>query len=113
LVTELVLEQGGVDGTRTRAEKTHETAEKRPDRTSDAAIESSRLETARDQSRPVETAPRAESTPTDAELERAIVDAVTMGAVNVARLLAARLDLEERRRASNVVDLERERAKRQ
>jgi hypothetical protein len=45
---------------------------------------------------------------TDAQLERAIVDAVTMGLADVARTLAGRL--EDRRRASvpdNVVRLAR------
>lgn len=57
----------------------------------------------------VDTARGAE--PSDAEMERAIVDAVTAGALDVARVLAARL--ESRRVAGNVVDLTIERAKRQ
>ena len=76
----------------------------------DAPIESPRLETVRDDSRPVETARGAESTPTDAELERAIVDAVRMGLGDVARTLAARL--EARPRGANVVSLDHERARR-
>jgi hypothetical protein len=44
-------------------------------------------------------------------MERAIVDAVTAGALDVARVLAGRL--ESRRVAGNVVDLTIERAKRQ
>jgi hypothetical protein len=73
-------------------------------------IQSPRFETVRDQSRPVETEPGAESTPTDAELERAIVDAVRLRLGDVARALAARL--EERSRAPNVIDFERGRSKR-
>jgi hypothetical protein len=46
----------------------------------------------------VETARGAESTPTDAELERAIVDAVTLGLNEVARTLAARLEVRAARR---------------
>jgi ribosomal protein L13E len=47
---------------------------------------------------------------TDADLERAIVEAVSMGLADVARTLAAQLD--ERRRArvpDNVVDLRKRR----
>jgi hypothetical protein len=73
-------------------------------------VQSPRLETVRDQSRPVETANGAESPPTDAELEKAIVDAVGLGLGDVARALAARLDA--RTRAPNVVDFERERTRR-
>jgi len=43
-------------------------------------------------------------------MERAIVDAVTAGALDVARVLASRL--EARRSEGKVVDLEHERAKR-
>lgn len=43
--------------------------------------------------------------PTDAELERAIVDAVTMGLGDVARTLAATLEDRRRARAGNVVTL--------
>jgi len=42
---------------------------------------------------------------TDADLERAIVDAVTLGAVDVARTLAARLEERRRERAGNVVPM--------
>lgn len=52
----------------------------------------------------------AASSPTDAELERGVLDAVTMGLADVARTLAAQLD--DRRRArvpDNVVDLSKRR----
>jgi hypothetical protein len=42
--------------------------------------------------------------PTDGELERAIVAAVTGGAFDVAKVLAAQLDERRRARAGNVVD---------
>ena len=58
----------------------------------------------------MEPARGAESMPTEAELERAIVDAVTMGLGDVARTLAARL--EARRHAPNVISLDDERARR-
>jgi hypothetical protein len=59
--------------------------------------------------RPAQTSPA-----TDAEIERAIVDAVTAGAFDVARVLASQLD--DRRRAafpSNVVGLHGRRGDRQ
>jgi hypothetical protein len=61
------------------------------DRGSEGELESSRLLTVRDHSRPVETVHGAESAPTDAELERGIIDAVRLGALEVARTLSARL----------------------
>lgn len=75
---------------------------------SHAVDESPRLATVRDEPKPAETARGSE--PTDAEMERAIVDAVTGGAIDVARVLAAQL--EERRHArtpANVVHLARDR----
>jgi hypothetical protein len=72
---------------------------------SDTATVSSPLATARDRSNPVDALvltasdrPAQTSTATDAELERAIVCAVTAGAFDVARVLAAAL--EDRRRAA-------------
>jgi hypothetical protein len=44
--------------------------------------------------------------PSDGELERAIVVAVTRGALDVARTLAAVLDERRRARMGNVVDLD-------
>jgi hypothetical protein len=95
--------QGGVDGTRTRGENTQQTLENKPDRASDVDGEKSRLTTARDESRPVETAHGAISEPSDAELERGILEAVKMGLGDVARSLSARLDARQRARAGNVV----------
>jgi hypothetical protein len=100
---------GGGAGNRTREEKAADRPEIAPDRAYEAESESPRIHTVRDHSGPFETARGAE--PTNGELERAIVDAVTMGAVDVARTLAARL--EARRRADNVIDLEGERRRRQ
>lgn len=49
----------------------------------------------------------AQSTePNEAELERAIVDAVTQGMGDVAKVLAAQLADRRRARAGNVVDLD-------
>jgi hypothetical protein len=79
-----------------------------PDRAREAEPESPRLETVLDQPQPADTAPRAE--PTDAELEAAIVRAVTAGAFDVARTLAGRL--EARRRPAAVVYLTDERSRR-
>ena len=44
--------------------------------------------------------------PTDAELERGILDAVKMGLADVARTLAAQLEARQRARAGNVVALD-------
>jgi len=62
----------------------------------------------RDQSTPVGTGAGAVS---NSDLERAIVDAVTGGALEVAQVLAARL-AERKRDTGNVVDLAIERARR-
>jgi hypothetical protein len=50
--------------------------------------------------------------PTDAELERAIIRAVSMGLGDVARTLAGQLDERRRARAGNVVTFDAERRKR-
>ena len=68
----------------------------------DEENESTRLVTARDRATPDETDRENVS---DAELERAIVDAVTMGAVVVAKALAGRLEERRRERAGNVVPI--------
>jgi len=52
---------------------------------------------------PVETATLAE--PTDSELERAIVEAVTMGLGDVARTLAVQLEQRRPSRAGNIVPI--------
>jgi hypothetical protein len=49
--------------------------------------------------------PAAASEPTDAELERGILDALAKGLDGVAKALALRLDERRRARAGNVVDL--------
>lgn len=66
-----------------------------------AVDESSRLATVRDQSEPLGTTRGAETS--SADLEAAIVRAVTLGLTDVAQALAR--SLEERRRGPNVVDL--------
>jgi hypothetical protein len=73
-----------------------------PDRALDGGSESSKFETVAAISSISETGRGALS---DAELERAIVDAVTQGAVEVARVLAARL--EGRRRSADVIPFPR------
>ena len=55
---------------------------------------------------------KTEVGPSDAELEGAIVRAVTMGLGDVARTLAAQLDERRRARAGNVVTFDAERRKR-
>jgi hypothetical protein len=82
-------------------ENQRETAENKPDRVSRSPLELTRLEGVRPVSPEVERGRGAE--PTDAELERAIIDSVTMGAVDVARLLAARLEERRHATAGNVV----------
>ena len=79
---------------RTRDESTHETLKKKPDETSRARDESNQKSDVRDRSEPSETAPSPVS---DADIERAIVGAVTAGSFDVAKVLATQL--EDRRRA--------------
>jgi hypothetical protein len=50
-----------------------------------------RLATVRDRSRPVETVPGTEPVPTEAELERGILEAIRLGALDVASALSERL----------------------
>jgi hypothetical protein len=85
---------------------THDRVGITADRPPNPPAESPRFETARDESRPVEIAGGAE--PSAAELERAILDAVAAGALDVARVLASRL--EARRRVAKVIDSEEGRA---
>ena len=54
---------------------------------------------------PVATSPVADHGPTDAELERAIVAAVTGGVFDVARVLSGQLEDRRRARGGNVIDL--------
>jgi len=54
---------------------------------------------------PSKTYPSVDVGPTDAELERAIVQAVTGGAFDVARVLSGQLEDRRRGRVGNVVDL--------
>jgi integrase len=71
-----------------------------------AAEESPRAETVRDRLGPVATTGGAErGPPSDAELERGIVEAVTLGLADVARALAGRLEERRRGRVGNVVPL--------
>jgi hypothetical protein len=79
---------------------------------SDTATVSSPLATARDRSNPVDALvlaasdrPAQTSPATDAEIERAIVDAVTAGAFDVARVLAAALEARRKASMGNVVPL--------
>jgi len=69
-------------------------------------IESPRVEIVRDESQRVDTGGGAIS---DADLERAIVAAVTGGAFDVARVLSSRL---EERKRGGVIYLARERERR-
>src|ERR1700722_20022423 len=71
----------GVDGTRTRDQNVNESLGNNLDRGSAGELESSRLETVHDHSRPVETVRGAEPTPT----ERGILDAIKLGLMDVAR----------------------------
>jgi hypothetical protein len=80
------------------------------DSSTGSLIESPQFATVRDESQPAETAGGAESGPTDAELERGILDAVSLGLGDVARTLSHRL--QARRRGPNVIDLDRERVQR-
>jgi hypothetical protein len=73
-------EQGGVDGTRTRDQNTHDPPKIAPDRASEPERESparKRFATVRNHSRP-STGPEL----TDAELEQAVVDAVRRSATS-------------------------------
>jgi citrate lyase beta subunit len=81
----------GVDGTRTRGQNADESLVNKLDRDRKGKVESSRLETVRDHSRPVETVHGAEPAPTEAELERGILDAIKLGALDLARALSERL----------------------
>jgi hypothetical protein len=66
------------------------------------------LATVRDQSQPVDTSVVTE--PSDADLETAIVRAVTAGAFEVAMVLAGRLEARRRERVpANVIALSRAR----
>ena len=103
------LQISGGGGIRNRYLDAHETLENRPDHASEAENESPRLNTSRTESTRVDTALGTE--PSEAELERGILDAMRIGLVDVARTLAARL--EARRTTGNVVDFTVERAKRQ
>jgi hypothetical protein len=60
-----------------------------------------------DESRTLPPRSAAASEPTDAELERAIVDAVGMGLADVARTLAAQLEDRRRTRAGKVIPIDR------
>jgi hypothetical protein len=64
------------------------------------------------QREPVQVQPSESHDLSDADLERAIVDAVTMGLGDVARTLAGRLEERRRAKGGNMVDLEAERARR-
>jgi hypothetical protein len=80
-----------VDGTRTRAESDLERYETTTDLAADPVVQSPRRATVRDHSRPVETIRGTERAPTEAELERGILDAINLGALDVARTLSERL----------------------
>ncbi len=82
--------------------------ENKPDRRAEAENESPRIETARDEPRPLATSSGTE--PSDAEMERAIVEAVMARAIDVARTLASRLEDDVERQRSS--DITREREKR-
>ena len=84
-------------------EKPRETPVIQPERALEEVNESPRLATVRDEPTPVETATGAE--PTDSELERAIVEAVTMGLGDVARTLAVQLEQRRPSRAGNIVPI--------
>lgn len=71
-------------------------------------IESPRPTSVRDESRPVDTGGGTE--PSEVELERGILDAMRIGLIDVARTLAARLEV--RRGAGTVVNLAAERERR-
>jgi len=96
---------GGGAGNRTRPENAPESLEKQPLGECAPLTDSSPFATVRDHSIPLDAT--AMTAPSDSAIERAIVDAVTMGLGDVARTLAARL--EERKKArlpANVVDFE-------
>jgi hypothetical protein len=57
----------------------------------DPEVQSPRLATVRDHSRPAETVHGTEPGPTEAELERGILDAIKLGALDLARALNERL----------------------
>jgi hypothetical protein len=82
----------------------HDPAENKPDCETNGAPESSSLETVRDPSRTLVTE-RGTEPPTDAEMERGILDAVRLGALDVARVLARQLEERRRERAGNVVPI--------
>jgi hypothetical protein len=104
-LTTVVLSAGG--GNRTQEPEGREALENIQVHASEVEGESPSFGTARDESQPVATARGTQ--PTDEELERAIVQAVTLGALDVARTLARRLD---GRRSATLVHLDREREKR-
>jgi hypothetical protein len=91
--------------TRTSEQSTPEHLENKPNGADVGRANSSPLATVRDRSIPPDTSPT-----TDADIERAIVKAVSAGAFDVARVLAAQL--ENRlltRMPANVVPIRRER----
>ncbi len=96
---------GAEGGIRTDEAEIDDPRENAPYRVCENESESPRDPGFRDHSRPVSTADGAG--PSDAELERAIVSAITMGLSDVAQTLAK--SLEERRRTPNVIDLEQAR----
>ena len=71
--------------------------------------ESSALATTSDQPKPLATAQGTDPEPTDAELERGILDAVMLELGDVARTLAGRLEERRMARAGNVVALDAKR----
>jgi hypothetical protein len=95
------------DGVRTRDTWSHkpssDEAARAPSRDS-APLAGGVLET---DAEPSPSLPRPAATvePTDAELERGILDAVRAGLGDVARVLAAQLEARQRARAGNVVEL--------
>jgi hypothetical protein len=96
---------GGVDGTRTPSAKPPECLENKANRASAGGGIESPPEPLATSRAPLATSAVADDGPTDAALERAIVAAVTGGAFDVARTLAAQLDERRKARARNVVDL--------
>ncbi|MGD0678198.1 MAG: hypothetical protein ABSC94_22535 [Polyangiaceae bacterium] len=95
------------DGFRTRAENGPESLENKPKDAPDGATVSSPHVTDRDRLLPDE-----HSHVTDEQLERAIVDAVTMGLVDVAQTLARQLEARRAARLpANVVPLDGKRGR--
>ena len=97
--------RGGRDSN--ASENSHESLENKADQASETDGDSSRLATRGSTPHPAAASPVSEAS--DAELEAAIVRAVTAGAFEVARVLA--MQLEDRCRArvpENVIELRRE-----